>query len=921
MDQHISFSAVAIQWLSERGQSIDSAIDAASKHKNHRTLDADLRAIRAGKRPRQDKATAEFLTSLMGLEGDEKDRFFTALGMNGQTRTMSVKRPIADMLFDENAPLSTTALEMLWEDASHSGIRLGVAMRRCGMIPTIKGRNDMLVRLEEKGLMPADIRTRYRFDVALRNWLKGIPPAEGSVREILLSVLDETLTGPQCEQLLSQAEHDYSAWQHTENDPHRYGPVRISEFGKRIEPKIPPRPVSDRPATERISMDELADHIDAYAKEMGPKLNVHQQQTIADIVTDLRKGAIGGIVKRPTGTGKTIIFCTIIAALMPLVRTLAEETGERNGLAILVPNNFLEDQTLRQLLRKRDSATGLPFFHYPGNPGTFALRAGDVAIYSDQNTDEQREKALAKPLMILTFSAYESRLSKNAFPLNQLIYAIIDEVDMAKDADEADERRTERMRILTGSCPSSGFSATTRYQSKTGERDVSRTLYDRDDHIHTTRIRQSAEQGEVCPIKNILMVTNASTGVETQWTNQHEYTEEQTQQVVSTHGRDDAIIRQVLGYVDPQTGIAFKDLDQIWFCRGVAHADRVADRLNEVMRTHPQTMSREAMRREIAAGRIPVFAVKVDGFTPDNDWTDERGIARMGLKEILELHRQGKIPVICNADLLIRGFDSPRSQLAVMTYPSTSTGKVEQIGGRIGRLDPATQDPRTHALTNVGNPDKIGFVVNVLDHDTRKGRIFADDDIAEEAFIGHTPARVYKTRLSQEGRASRTPDFSKLDKGVTVQCISHPEEVKHFITHYRCGTEAEYTPAQATGIETSLPDTQIQGPATMAGKTLPRFTQQLRTALAARTLEDGTPINDAHTFQLWIYQAGLFEEYTRSQVTGMWAGTFTPPTITPLLDTLFPRQRGASWSPVDIARENMRTAATEGRGTRTYEKG
>lgn len=72
--------------------------------------------------------------------------------------------------------------------------------------------------------------------------------------------------------------------------------------------------------------------------------------------------------------------------------------------------------------------------------------------------------------------------------------------------------------------------------------------------------------------------------------------------------------------------------------------------------------------------------------------------------EILRKFRTGEISVVCNADLLIEGFDQPRASVCINLRPTLSPIIAEQRGGRVLRLDP--EDSNKHA-----------YIVDFMDRD------------------------------------------------------------------------------------------------------------------------------------------------------------------------------------------------------------
>lgn len=105
------------------------------------------------------------------------------------------------------------------------------------------------------------------------------------------------------------------------------------------------------------------------------------------------------------------------------------------------------------------------------------------------------------------------------------------------------------------------------------------------------------------------------------------------------------------------------------YCAGVDHAKSVAEEF-------------------VNAG---VAAELISGDTPDGE-----------RKEILERFQRGETKVLCNAKLLIEGFDEPKASVCLNVAPTLSAVNAEQRGGRVLRLDP-------------NNPDKIGYIIDFLD--------------------------------------------------------------------------------------------------------------------------------------------------------------------------------------------------------------
>ncbi len=73
-------------------------------------------------------------------------------------------------------------------------------------------------------------------------------------------------------------------------------------------------------------------------------------------------------------------------------------------------------------------------------------------------------------------------------------------------------------------------------------------------------------------------------------------------------------------------------------------------------------------------------------------------------RDILERYKKGEIKILCNADILIEGFDHDKAAVCLNLRPTMSAVIAEQRGGRVLRLD-------------AENTDKWGYVIDFLDDD------------------------------------------------------------------------------------------------------------------------------------------------------------------------------------------------------------
>lgn len=494
--------------------------------------------------------------------------------------------------------------------------------------------------------------------------------------------------------------------------------------------------------TNQTIAQELADYLAA----AGHPLEAKQVKPVKDLIDDLLAGYNSGYDKQPTGTGKTVIFSAIITALKKLI---FDNIGPENDGALIITDTVnAAEQAYETLTTKlRRDGSGKPLYGW--DPKDVKIYYGSGTLATERNKTE----ALKAPILIMTLAAFYSQQNSGTKIRERRPIGIIDEVDASKG-----DNMTPFIRTFTQNNFVWGFSATDSYTSPTGIVRVGPELFGREHPFHETTIKQAAEQGQTSPVKNIVIVAKLDSGLERKIRgSDREYTSEENRAIIEQPGRDDAAIRAITEFVDPETGIAFKDLNQIWFCFGVDHANRIAARLNTIY-------------EEYNPDSTPVYpygyAVAVSGKTSREDvWTD--GERQLGLRSILRMHKDGVIPVLANADLLIRSFDSPRTELAVIVRGSRSPGFVEQTGGRIDRLFEE-------------NPNKLGYVASFVDSDMAGALVFSD--IAGSSKLGMKPGARYATI-----NKPRTPHLERLnpDRSVAVDVYWEPRDIQAFFEKRR----------------------------------------------------------------------------------------------------------------------------------------
>lgn len=205
-----------------------------------------------------------------------------------------------------------------------------------------------------------------------------------------------------------------------------------------------------------------------------------------------------------------------------------------------------------------------------------------------------------------------------------------------------------------------GFTATPEFSEK---KRVDNIL---PDCIIKMSIREAVERGMLCSFVSGIIETQIDlSGVKL--TAEGEYNEKMLEKAVDIESRNRAAVEVYKQLTPGKKAVAY--------CVGIGHARHAADKFLE-------------------AG-IPAAAIW--GAMPASERTS-----------ILNEYNKGNINVLCNSDLLIEGFDDPTVRLCVNLRPTRSRVIAEQRGGRALRLDE-------------NNPDKVGYIVDFLDHKGESG--------------------------------------------------------------------------------------------------------------------------------------------------------------------------------------------------------
>ncbi|MEK7568782.1 MAG: DEAD/DEAH box helicase, partial [Patescibacteria group bacterium] len=313
----------------------------------------------------------------------------------------------------------------------------------------------------------------------------------------------------------------------------------------------------------------------------------------------------------------------------------------------------------------------------------------------------QEEKDFSKLVTNITYNSLVTSVENGLIHPDDFGVLVLDEAHKALG-----EKRIETLEKFD--CIKLGFTATPEYSK---ERHISNIL---EHEIHSMNIVEAVQEGLISRFKSILAFTETDlSNVTTQGTSG--YNEKELEKAINNHSRNLSAVELYKTMFDGKSAIAY--------CGGLEHARAVKKLFNE---------------QQISCRMI-------SGQTPP----EER-------KEILEQFKNGEIKVLCNARLLIEGFDEPRASVALNLHPTLSRVDAEQRAGRVLRL-------------NENNPDKWAFVVDFVDRNAKKSPVtfpeVAETSEADEEEVVEVEeeeeSEVFTDapRIS-ESRASRYPTIN-----------------------------------------------------------------------------------------------------------------------------------------------------------------
>lgn len=486
--------------------------------------------------------------------------------------------------------------------------------------------------------------------------------------------------------------------------------LRAFDLAKKFKPRIFEDVAID---DSKVETDILANRLSQYLTWENKLYKFQKAALEGDILNSLQEGQKSGLIQRPTGTGKTLMFCSEAIAFNTPVG-LKKPVWDKPVL-ILTPRYNLVDQ-IRDEFRE----------HFGLSEDIVGTITGEPPM-----SDEAKAAALRRPILVTTFASYHLLLTQQKlFPYSYPI-VMVDEAHLSNG--KTWQRNIGRAR---NHAYVQGWSATDviRNPGSRIETDISRALFSGQEKIHHTRIEEAVQNGEIVGADCYVYRTGLNQlQVEAKG---KDYSDEEQQSIVNQPGRDAGIIE---AFCDPKrNGGRFLPVkSSIWFCAGVKHAERVAKQLNErFYEGYAQVVTGGTRNRKDILGRYK--GIKKD----ENGELDKEQFDRFG---------RPKLKALVNCDVLIEGMDAPNAEVCMMLRPTMSKRIAIQTAGRILRKDK-------------NNPHKVGIVITAIDENLPEQIFFSLDHashrLSPEAYL----ERAQGKRLSSYHTISREEFLAYLPK-------------------------------------------------------------------------------------------------------------------------------------------------------------
>jgi superfamily II DNA or RNA helicase len=290
--------------------------------------------------------------------------------------------------------------------------------------------------------------------------------------------------------------------------------------------------------------------------------------------------------------------------------------------------------------------------------------------YSDQ-------KDLPRQINITTYDSLTNNFAAGRVKKGDYDLVILDEAHVGLGGKRAGviEELKEQSIII-------GFTATPEYHA---DKTLDNLL---DEKIHSLDAVAAIKRGILSPVSSIAVKIDTDLS-RVKISTDGNYDESELQKAINNQAVNQAAI-QLMDTV-------FAGKQAVAFCGGIQHAEDLA-----------LAMQERGLKADFVHGNDPNREAK------------------------LEALKTKQIDILCNADLLIAGFDCPSVSVCLNLAPTTSKVRAEQRGGRATRLDP-NDDAKHAVVVDFIYQDDRGQTAPVLYSDVLGGQVVVTPSAESES--------------------------------------------------------------------------------------------------------------------------------------------------------------------------------------------
>lgn len=400
---------------------------------------------------------------------------------------------------------------------------------------------------------------------------------------------------------------------------------------------------------------EFADNITEYLSgtseiELPYQLRPHQVEALKKTAEMFAQNRLRGYVSHPTGTGKTILFCSIA------------KTTQAKKILVLVPKIILGSQTLDNLSK-----------FFPEKSISYN--------YTKQSNIKNYKKGLGGDIVVAVDQTFKNKTKKFAEQNFDLV--------ICDEAHNYCNGNMQRAINQLGPIPTLAFSATPHYSyaDKPGKNSIpitttsGATVYVKDsvmnyfpNKIDEISLKDAIENNLLAPLAaTIVKVDVDMSGLKLSGQGlKKDYSKAELAKLMNKHKNaikfQEAAIRKYIEGIETEDGIIqISDKKIFCACTTQEQAINLASAFEE--------------RVKILRPNQPVRTACITSRTP-----------QAKRDQILQDYKEGKIQILTSVDVLAEGWDDPGAEVCFMMRPTKSLTKYQQIVGRVLRLNPEDAD-------------------------------------------------------------------------------------------------------------------------------------------------------------------------------------------------------------------------------------